>query len=205
MSDEKRMAENYEITQAIRIGGREVVFGVDEKAERPYFCAFYGKQFLFGFIKERYEECVTGDDYVEIVELFSQRIKEQCDKVRAEWAQTEVPRKRITAEMCSPNDYAQSIEGKIVAVKLSTLHPEYQSAEHQLIYITGGSGARANSRGTACFCKNLYTGEDTRWERYDIQGEIKTAHLPDWAKERLAVIQAEQAQKSKKPAERGAR
>ena len=27
---EKRTAENYEITQAVRIGGKEVVFGMDE-------------------------------------------------------------------------------------------------------------------------------------------------------------------------------
>ncbi|MGC4019983.1 MAG: hypothetical protein QM793_12660 [Muricomes sp.] len=38
---EKRMAQSYEITQAISIGDKEVVFGVDERKEMPYFCAFY--------------------------------------------------------------------------------------------------------------------------------------------------------------------
>ncbi|MFQ6963481.1 MAG: hypothetical protein ACLRR6_05045 [Oscillospiraceae bacterium] len=37
---EKRTAENYEITQAVRIGGKEVVFGMDETNAEPYFCAF---------------------------------------------------------------------------------------------------------------------------------------------------------------------
>ena len=37
MSDktEKRMAGYYEVKQGIAIGDREVVFGVDEKAELP--------------------------------------------------------------------------------------------------------------------------------------------------------------------------
>lgn len=41
MSDEagKRMAKNYEITQAVRIGGKEVVFGVDETNAEPYISA----------------------------------------------------------------------------------------------------------------------------------------------------------------------
>lgn len=195
---EKRMAENYEITQGIRIGDKEVVFGVDEAAEKPYFCAFYEKQFLFGYIKERYEDCIISDDYVESVELFAQRVKDQCEKVREKWAQVTVPRDKITAEMCRPNDFSESLQGKVVAVKLAVLRPEYQSADHQLIFITGGNGARGNSRGTACFCKNLYTGEETRWERYDIQGEVRPEHLPAWAKERLAKIQKEQAEKEKR-------
>lgn len=200
-SQEKRMAENYEITQAIRIGDKEVVFGVDEKSEKPYFCAFYEKQFLFGYIKERYEDCVTSNDYVEIVELFAQRVQEQCEKVRGEWDKVTVPRDKVTAEMCFPNDYSKSILSKVVAVKPEALRPEYQSAENQLIFITGGNGARANSRGTACFCKNLYSGEDARWDRYDIQGEVKPEHLPEWAKERLTAIQKEQAEKEKKSRE----
>ena len=44
---EKRTAENYEITQAVRIGGKEVVFGVDETNVEPYFCAFYTANELF--------------------------------------------------------------------------------------------------------------------------------------------------------------
>lgn len=202
---EKRMAENYEIIQGIRIGDKEVVFGVDEKAENPYFCAFYEKQYLFGFIKERYEDCITSDNYVEAVELFAQRVKDQCEKVREEWAQVTVPRDKITAEMCRPNDYSESIQGQVVAVKPEALRPEYQSADQQLIFITGGNGARANARGTACFCKNLYTGEEARWERYDIQGEVLPEHLPAWARDRAAEIQREQVEKEKQSKSRGER
>ena len=45
---EKRMVQNYEITQGIRIGDQEVVFGVDEKSKMPYFCAFYVSNDILG-------------------------------------------------------------------------------------------------------------------------------------------------------------
>lgn len=202
---EKRMAQNYEITQAIHIGDKEVVFGIDEASEKPYFCAFYEKEYQIIQFKERYVDCIISDSYVEVVELFAQRVQEQCEKVREEWAKVMVPREKITAAMCFPNDYRQNLLGKVVAVKPEILRPEYQSADHQLIFITGVNGAHENSRGTACFCKNLYTGEDTRWERYDILGEVRPEHLPAWAKDRLAEIQKEQAEKERRTKSREGR
>ncbi len=194
MGDEtgKRMAENYEITHGIRIGDKEVVFGVDEKAEMPYLCGFYTCNSIF----ESYQDCMVGDDYVEILEMFAGRIKEQCEKVRQEQARVTVPRVKITAEMCTPVFRCGDIVGKLMAVKAEALRPEYRSAEHQLIYITGGNGAREKSLGTACYCIALYSGEHERWERYDLQGEVKPECLPEWAKERLAKIQDQETVKA---------
>ena len=75
---EKRMVQNYEITQGIRIGDQEVVFGVDEKSKMPYFCAFYVSNDILG----SYRECMISDDYVEMTELFAERVKAQCVKTR---------------------------------------------------------------------------------------------------------------------------
>ncbi len=69
--EQKRMVESYEITQAIRIGDREVLFGVDEKQELPYFCGFYRSNELVG----EYSECLAGDDYVEMEEMIVDRVK----------------------------------------------------------------------------------------------------------------------------------
>lgn len=72
---EKRMVESYyEITHGISIGDKEVVLGVNEKEEMPYLCAFYTSNDIFG----SYTDCMVADDYVEIVELFAERVKEQC-------------------------------------------------------------------------------------------------------------------------------
>lgn len=191
MNEEKRMAENYEITQSIKISGKEVVFGEDERADNPYFCAFYTSNAILG----EYSECMVGDDYVEMMEMFAERIKEQCNKHRAEQAKITVPIEQITADMCHHINDTGSLKNKVAAVKTSALCPEYRTATHQLVYVTGGNGARANSFGNACYCKNLYSGKSVRWERYDIQGEVKPEHLPEWAKERLVAIQKEQQTK----------
>ncbi|PWJ47799.1 hypothetical protein [Faecalicatena contorta] len=185
---EKRMVESYEITQGICIGDKEVVFGVDEKKEMPYLCAFYTSNDIF----DSYSDCMIGDDYVELMELFAGRVQEQCKRIRAEQQKVTVSREPITAEMCFKDNRDESIVGKVVAVKAEILRPEYRSADYQLIYVTGGNGANGNSRGNACYYTNLYSGERGRWERYDILGEVKPECLPQWAKEKLEGIQKQE-------------
>lgn len=185
----KRIAGEYEITHSLHIGDKEVVFGENQKLPMTYFCAHYTTNELF----QKYADGICGDDYVEMVSHFAKRIADQC-AVREKEQATE-PKEKITAEMCLPNDYRQSIVGKVVAVKLSILRPEYHSAAHQLIYVTGGNGAQANARGNACFHYNLYTGEHGRFERYQIEGEVKPECLPDWAKACLETILQQEQQK----------
>ncbi len=198
MAEEKRMAENYEITQGIRIGDREVVLGVDPTNENPYFCALCQRQQLGVYVQERYEQCAVGGDYVEAIEQFAAYLQEQCHKVREEQVKVTVPREKITADMCSGRDYTKSLVGKIAAIKPEVFRPEYQTADHQLVLVEGGSGAQANSRGNACFTRNLYSGDSERFERYEVMGEVKPEYLPDWAKERAAAIQRQQAEKARK-------
>lgn len=182
---EKRMAENYEITQAVQMGDKEVVMGMDETNAMPYFCAFYNKNGLF----DSYSGCIVSDDYVEIVELFAGRVKGQCEKVREEQEKITVPREPITADMCLSLDYDTSLVGKVAAVRVDALKPEYRFAPDQLVYVTGGNGARGKARGSACICTNLYSGKSGRWERQDMQGEVKPEYLPDWAKDRSEKIE----------------
>lgn len=189
-AEEKRMVQNYEITHGIEIGDKEVLFGIDEKNEMPYFCGFYQKNFLFG----EYSECIVCDDYVEIMEEFAKRIKEQCIKVREEQAKVTIPRGEITADMCIPLSECGDIAGKVMVVRTRDLRPEYRSVEHQLIYVTSGNGTRKEGLGTACYCTELYSGNDTRWEWYNLQGEIKEECLPQWAKERLEEIKEQKMQ-----------
>lgn len=142
---------------------------------------------------------MVSDNFIEIAEIYNNRLKEQISQVKIEWEQIKVPTDIITAGMCYPLDYKKDINGKVVAIKADTLRPEYRRADKMLVLVTGGFGASANSRGNAVFTTNLYTGEHSRFERYDIQGEVKD--LPDWAKQRLKEIQSEKAlpTKAKKP------
>lgn len=196
---EKRMLENYEIIHSIRIGDKEVVFGQDENNSMPYLCAFYASNQLF----YSYSDCVVGDDYVEMMELFSERVKDQCMKVREEQAKVTVPREKITADMCRQDDRGTDIAGKVVAVRADALRPEYRSADYQLVLVEGGNGSRGNALGTTCFCKNLYSGEPVSWKRYDIQGEVKPEYLPLWAKDKLAELQTQKEQKENPSVKKG--
>ena len=196
MEQTKRMAENYEIKNSFRIGQSEVVFGVDEHSENPFFFCFCEKENLIVMVRERYTECMVGNDYIGMLELFADRVKQLTEKVRAEWAKITVPREPITPDMCYPNDYDKSIVDEVVAIRKTVFRPEYQSADRQLVYVTGGNGAKGNPHGRAGFCKNLYTGEELRYERYEVEGVVKPECMPEWAKERLAEIQKQiQAEK----------
>lgn len=42
-----------------------------------------------------------------------------------------------------------------MAVRAGVLRNEYQTADRQLVLVTGGFGSHANSRGSAVFCTNL--------------------------------------------------
>jgi len=187
MTIEKRMAGDYEIIHAVHIGDKEVIFGIDNnnQSSLKYLCSYCIANEIF----EQYDENMASCDYLEIMKLFCDRINKQIEVVRTEQQKVTVPMGVITADMCYPNDYKESIEGKIVAIKASTLRNEYQTQSTQLVLVTGGFGAAANSRGSACFTTNLYSGKQTRWERRDIQGEVKPEYLPPWAKEKLKDLQ----------------
>lgn len=199
---EKRMAGNYEITHAVRIGGAEVVLGEDKaNTSEPYLCAIYETNGIL----EQYKDCMVGDHYAELVKLFGQRVQQRADRVLEEQEKTIVPLEPFQEADCFPDNSAKSIKGQIVAVKIEALAPEYRTAPHQLVYVTGGNGALANAHGNACFCINLYTGEHTRWERYDIQGEVRPERIPDWAKHRLAEIKWEQQRTERQRQDKEAR
>ena len=80
-------------------------------------------------------------------------------------------------------------------VFLIMLRREYRRATRQLKLCMGGFGASPHSRGSACYCVDLYTGKESRYERMDVLGTIQPEDLPGWAKHGLTAIQQEQAKK----------
>ena len=191
--NEKRMIDKtYEVIHAIHIGDKEVVFGEAEAGEPRYMCCYHQQNWLL----EQSTEAKGSDDYLEIMELFCQRVQGQIEQVRA----VQIPDMGIiTAAMCYPDNRENDINGKVIAINAETLRHEYRSADRQLHLVSGGFGANANSRGNAVFCYNLHTGKHTRFERYDVQGEIRPEHMPQWAKVKLeALIKQQQRKKSGK-------
>jgi hypothetical protein len=177
----------YEVKQSIRIGNREILMAENLKVEDGnfYMKAEYTQNGLIG----EYSQVGVDSDYLEIMWEFAKSLYGQIEKVASEIGKAAYQSGPITAKECHPNDYGQSIVGKVVAIKAETLRPEYRRGDMQLVLVDGGNGANANAHGNAVFCTHLNDGSRTRFERYDVQGEMK--ELPAWAAARLDAISAE--------------
>ena len=169
-STEKRMAGDYEIIQAVQIGDREVVLGENPQDET-------GMKYMCAFCRQNAEQAQKTH-----IELNKPRIQGIDDRP-------------ITAEGCIPISYEDDLHGKIVVIKPEVLRREYRRATRQLKLCMGGFGASPHSRGSACYCVDLYTGKESRYERMDVLGTIQPEDLPGWAKHGLTAIQQEQAKK----------
>lgn len=188
METEKRMAGDYEITDAFHIGDKEVVLGENPaNPDERYMVAYCEKNEILA----SYGIVLTSDSYAEIAKVFGECISKQAGLVQKQISNLNIPITVIHKEDCIPDSYDKSIVGKVIAIKPSILYSEFQRADRQIYLVKGGFGAEANSRGSAVFCKNIYEGKETRFERSDVMGEVNPDRLPEWAKERLNAIPTE--------------
>ena len=198
-NEEKRMAGDFEIIHAMRIGDREIVLGENPAGvgDERYMCAFCSENGLFA----SYTEIMVSEDYPELMKLFGERVAEQAEKTRIALNGPKIqgiPNAPITAEGCEVISYEDDLKGKIVVIKPEILRREYRRATCQLQLCTGGFGAAPKSRGSACFCTELYSGKSSRFERSDILGIIAPEKLPEWAKHYLEIVrQAEKKARDK--------
>lgn len=197
-NEEKRMIGSYAVTQSIHIGKKEVVFGVDLKEEYPFLvchCTYDNP-----LSAEWVTDAVGSDDYLEAMQIFTDRVQEQIELVRAEQEKFKFDMTPFTIEDCIPDDHSSNIVGKVVAINAEVNRYEYRHSAYQLVLVDGGHGARGG-RGQAVFGICLADGKHARWERYDVLGEIKPEKMPDWAKEAAARIQTEEKAKKSKSRE----
>ena len=186
---EKRMAGDFEIIHSMRIGDREIVLGENPVGigDERYMCAFSTAHGLFA----SYTEVMVSNDYPELVKLFGERVAEQAEKTRIALNGPKIqgiPNEPITAEGCEVISHQHDLKGKVVVIKPEILRREYRRATCQLHLCTGGFGSHPNSRGSACFCTELYSGKTSRFERSDILGIIAPEKLPEWAKHYLEIV-----------------
>lgn len=201
---DKRMAGDYEIIQSMMIGDKEIVLGENPKdtSGLPYMCAFCEDNGIVA----RFYDAVGGDDFCEIAQEYGQRIAKQAEGTRQALLNERAGldgNSIITAAQCEGISSKDDLHGKVIVIKPEVLRREYRAAAHQLKLCTGGFGASPNSRGSACFCTDLLTGKESRFERRDVLGTMEPDKLPQWAKDGLAAIQ--QAERSKSGKEKGAR
>ena len=63
--EEKRMIENYEVKTAIHIGGKEIIFAEDIKAELPYMVCDCQWDNPLGI--DEYRNAIGSDNYIKIM------------------------------------------------------------------------------------------------------------------------------------------
>ena len=201
MTNEKRMAGAYEITHSVHIGDKETILGEDLDNKDGYFYMVADCIGSDMFLK--YENCMIGDDFTELAEIFAQRLTEQVQKVKSEHEQITVPTAFITSDKCMPINPGENIENKVIVIKPEVLRAEHRLSVKQLYLATGGNGAQGNARGRAVFCTSLYDKDHTRFERYDVMGTMEPDKLPDWAKKNLEeLISMKEKTKNHKEKER---
>lgn len=193
---EKRMAGDYEIIQAFHIGDREIVLGENQNAapEERYLCAYCDRNEVFAL----YNDVMISDDFCEITKLYAQRLAEQAEKTRIALNKPKIQgisNEPLTAADCVPVSHDDDLNNKIVVIKADVLRREYRRATNQIKLCIGGFGASPNSRGSACFCVDLYSGKTSRYERSDVQGTLNPEQLPKWAEYGLINYRQEQKQK----------
>lgn len=197
MDEDKRMVDTYEVKHAIHVGDKEILYAVDEKkTDCPYMVCNCTWDNPLGI--DHYYNAVGSADYLEMMTEFTGRVQAQLETVKSEWDKITVPLQPFTLENCIPKDNSQSLENKVVILRPDCLRPEYRTADKQLLLATGGFGVHANSRGRAVYTVNIYSGKESRWNREDIMGILKPEYMPDWAKERLKLIQAERQMNQKR-------
>ena len=196
---DKRMAGDYEIIHAFRIGDQEVVLGENLNAapEERYLCAYCQQNEIVAL----YNDVLVSDDFCEITKLYGERLSQQAEKTRVAMFRPKfqgIDTTPLTKTDCTPISHEDNLNDKVVVIKPEVLRREYQMATNQIKLCTGGFGASPHSRGSACFCVDLYSGKEARFERQDILGTLKSEQLPQWAALGLERYQSEHRQKSNK-------
>lgn len=188
----KEMINDYAVQNEVFVGNRRYLFAIhtdDKEPQRFLKCQSYDDE-LF----RRYVNAVTSNDFVECIKLYLADISaavEKVEKDRAAIGLEDISCLKGSDLLSASRD--KNIEGKVVAIGEKWLCDGFKDISHQLYFVKGGNGAQSNSRGNACFSINLYTGEDTRIERYEVLGEVPEDKIPEFAKEHLANARAKYA------------
>ena len=191
---EKRKAGDYEILESVFFDQTEFIIGENTKAaigER--YISAEGSYIWTGQVN--YDKCVLSDSFAEIMRIFAGKLSAAAKELLYEQHKT-ARELGITDETecltrCKPVTHDDCLLHKIVLIKPECLSREYQGQIHELHLCVGGFGTQPNARGQACFCKNLYTGKDCRFDRSEILGTMEKEDLPEWAREKYEKLLTE--------------
>ncbi|MBD5182487.1 MAG: DUF3849 domain-containing protein [Bacteroidales bacterium] len=94
------------------------------------------------------------------------------------------------------SDEPQDYKGKLLIIRAEVLKEECRTPENQLFLASSGFGCSPGSSGRKVFGQFLSDGEKAQFYRSDFVGVVSDEHIPDWAKEKMEQIQAQQEQET---------
>ena len=185
-NEDVRIIDGYTIFTEFQIGPREVILGENLKAApgERYMCCTVS----YGKFSANFSEAEVSDDYIESIQIYTKLVSKAVDLFRAELSEIEkngIDDTPVTDSGFIPVSYDDDLHNRVIVIKPEVLRREYQRATRQYQLCTNGFGASPNSRGSACFCINLFNGKDSRFERQDVLGIVNEEQMPDWVKDGL--------------------
>lgn len=187
--EEKEVIAGYTVRISLWIGNKRLIYARSDNPQEshPYMKCICTQN---GLLTE-YTDALCSDRYEEVMKRFAENIRTEAVRLEAEKsAKGDAVAPCFGKDDVEPAPYARSIKGRVVALKPDALDDSYRDLSGQLYYVTGGFGAEANSRGSACYCTNLYSGVACRIERPCVLGIVPEEKLPDFAKKTLANCRA---------------
>lgn len=183
MEKDERKIGDYTVRNSLYMGGKE--YALCENMNDPHGLFYMTCVVTANDFFEFYSEVLSSDNYLEIADLYADRIK---NAVTAQISEAKkLPAGIVTEDMChSPRD--KDFEDEIIVIKADALRPEFRSQAYQIVLCKGGNGARATARGSAVYCEYLTDCRRTRFERVDVLGILKKEHYPEWVKKRVEII-----------------
>lgn len=182
-------AEYVELNQT-QIGGALITLAEKFDAVDRYMVCEYRLGNPFGAVMPDYVGVTP--DFLEALTEYTNRVQYYVCCVQSERDVRQslggVQHITLTAADCINGTEDGDIKGKIVIIKPEVLSPEYRRSDYQIKLVQGGFGASANSRGSAVYCHDLYSGKESRFERCDILGVADETKLPQWAKIKIETL-----------------
>lgn len=186
MENEKRKVGGYEVINSIHIGDKELVLGENLQSETRHF--YMTCEITNDGLQDKYDNAIAGDDFIEIAEIYSQRLQGQIQQMKDYYVTLPDDKTLLDINSCIPLRECKDITNCIMVLDPSYFRPEYRTPTAQVYIAKSGNGVREHSFGTAVYSDNLYTGEHTRLERYEFYGILKPECYPDWVTKKLRII-----------------
>ncbi len=182
--EEKEYAGSYRIDQMLRFGKKHFVLGLDDRAEEKYLLAERHTN-AFGY---EYTEAVVSNDYLEIVEELTIRMREEVERVREERDKRQSDGIPFGPEVCCADSSKRNYENQILILDPTYLAPEYRTKEVQMVLAISGFGCAPGHRAHKIYCQSLSDGEKFQIRGNDVFGILDQQFVPQWANEKAAVM-----------------